>query len=146
MFLAVTRLGLIACQYLAKCYAEGRYVAAPDIAERYNMNVRALMPALRQLTKAGILRSRVGGLEPGFIFSRDPEELTALDIVLALEGDREFLCSMDSISGVKCSCNSKEECVLYETFNSMINYAKYKLSTISIKNYSKSSINSNLKK
>ena len=140
MFLAVTRLGLIACQHLAECYEEGRYVAAPDIAEKYSMNVRALMPALRQLTRVGILRSRVGGSEPGFIFARNPDELTVLDIVLALEGDSPFLCCMESIGGLKCNCGSKENCVLYELFNSVIDSVKNKISKVSISDYSKGSV------
>lgn len=139
MFLVTTRLGLIACQYLAENYTEGRYISAPDIAEKYNMNVRALMPALRQLTRVGILRSRVGGLEPGFIFSRNPEELSVLDIVLALEGDNEFLCCMDSINGIKCNCKGKEECVLFESFNKMIHQMKFQLSKMAILDYRKKS-------
>lgn len=132
MFLAVTRYGLIACQYLAESYAEGRYVAAPDIAEKYNMNVRALMPALRQLTKASILRSRVGGSEPGFIFAKNPKEVSVLEILLALEGDIEFTCTKDLIPGIQCDCSSVKVCKFYETFCNIIQQAKDTLSTISI--------------
>lgn len=132
MFSSVTRLGLIACQYLAKFYPQGRYVAAPEIAEKHQMNVRALMPALRQLTKSGILRSRVGGSEPGFIFTRNPEELSILDILMVLEGDYRFLCCKESNSNIKCNCLSKDECNLYHIFNSMIGQAKSRLSEMSI--------------
>ena len=135
MFLAITRYGLIACQYLVKGYAEGHYVAAPEIAEKYNMNVRALMPALRQLTKAGILYSRVGGSKPGFIFAKDPKNISVLDIILALEGDTQFMCTKDLMPDITCECSSKKECILYEKFREILEQAKKTLSTMLITEY-----------
>ena len=54
MFLNSTRYGLIACRYLVRGYYEGVWLSAPEIAEHYGMNVRALTPSLRQLSRAGI--------------------------------------------------------------------------------------------
>ena len=50
MFLNSTRYGLIACRYLVRGYYEGVWLSAPEIAEHYGMNVRALTPSLRQLS------------------------------------------------------------------------------------------------
>lgn len=64
-----TRYGLIACRYLAWGWHYGVWLNAPEIAERYRINVRALSPALLRLVQAGILHSRVGGPKPGYICS-----------------------------------------------------------------------------
>ena len=78
-----TRYGLIACRYLVWGWHNGVWLNAPEIAERYRMNVRALSPALRRLVLAGILRSQCGGTRPGFMLSRPPEEVTMLEVVRA---------------------------------------------------------------
>ena len=49
-----TRYGLIACRYLAWGWHYGVWLNAPEIAERYRINVRALSPALLRLVQAGI--------------------------------------------------------------------------------------------
>ena len=138
MFLVSTRCGLIACRYLVQCFYNESYVAAPDIAEKYNMNVRALMPALRQLTRAGILRSRTGGKEPGFIFSRNPDSISLLEVLVALEGEAEMRCCKDVIPSLKCDCESNVECSIFSLFDGMLEQVKKKLGQISIKDHAHS--------
>lgn len=87
-----TRYGLIACRYLVWGWHNNVWLNAPEIAERYRMNVRALSPALRRLVMAGILRSQCGGTRPGFMLSRAPEEVTMLEVVRALEGNFRMDC------------------------------------------------------
>ena len=135
MMLIATRLGIIACGYLVSGYYDNRYISAPEIAERYNMNVRALMPALRQLTKSGILRSRVGGKEPGFIYAKDPKEYTLYQIIITLEGDARFCCTKELVPKLKCDCEDKSECQIFSLFNWVIATATDKLSSISIAEY-----------
>lgn len=135
MLLACTRYGLIACRYLTEGYYGNRYIPAPEIAEKYNMNIRALMPALRQLTRAGILRSRVGGTEPGFIFSRDPETISMLEILSALEGNLKITCCREIIKGLKCDCHSKEHCVILSLLGNLFDQGKSNLSRLSIKDH-----------
>lgn len=139
MFLASTRCGLIACRLLVKGYYENRYTTAPEIAERYNMNVRALMPALRQMTKFGILRSRVGGNRPGFIFSKPPSEITILEVLIALEGNNEMQCCKELILGLNCDCKSQKDCSIYKLFGDMVVDIKKKLEGISIEEHAKMS-------
>lgn len=133
--LIVTRLGVIACRYLVKGYYENRYISAPEIAEYHNMNVRALMPALRQLTRMGILRSRVGGKEPGFIFANDPAELTLYKILSVLEGDAQFNCCKELMPDLRCDCNDKTQCGVFSFFSGVIESAAARLSTISVADY-----------
>ena len=87
-----TRYGLIACRYLAWGWHYGVWLNAPEIAERYRINVRALSPALLRLVQAGILYSRVGGPKPGYMLSRDPAEIPMLEVVRALEGTFRMDC------------------------------------------------------
>lgn len=126
-----TRLGIIACRYLVQSYYNNKYISAPEIAEHYNMNVRALMPALHQLTKAGILRSRVGGTTPGFIYSKDPKELSLHQIMVVLEGEPYFGSCNELISNLKCD-RKCDDCVLLSLFHGIINNIKKQFSAITI--------------
>ena len=132
MLLANTRYGLIACRFLTEGYFNNRYISAPEIARKYNMNVRAIMPALRQLTRMGILNSRVGGLEPGFIFARNPKTISLLDIFTALEGNIKMACCREVIKGLKCDCISKENCSILLLITSFFEQGKDRLACISI--------------
>lgn len=132
MIRIATRLGIMACRYLANGYRENRYICAPEIAEHYNMNVRALMPSLRQLTRMGILRSRVGGNNPGFIFAKDPQKVTLLQILTALEGGTHFECCKELIPDLKCDCKENGGCGVFKIFHSIIENASNHLSAITI--------------
>lgn len=135
MLLACTRYGLIACRYLTEGYYDSRYISAPEIAEKYGMNVRALMPALRLLTRAGILHSRVGGAEPGFIFTRNPDSISMLELLTVLEGSVKVNCCRDIIKGLKCDCKSSTECVIQTVFSNLFAEGKSALHRISIKEH-----------
>lgn len=137
MIIVATRLGVIACRYLAAGYKENRYISAPEIAKHYNVNVRALMPALRQLTRAGILRSRVGGNMPGFIFSKSPKEFTLFQVLTVLEGSNQFLCCKELVPTLKCDCYDKSKCSIFLLFRDMIKDVTKKLSSITMADYAK---------
>ena len=132
MLLACTRYGLIACRFLTEGYYTNKYISAPAIAEKYNMNTRAIMPALRQLTRTGILHSRVGGKEPGFIFSRDPKSISILEIFIALEGDFRTTCCREIIKELKCDCRKKEDCSVLSLITHLFEQAKKSMAAISI--------------
>lgn len=117
MLLVSTRLVLLACNYLSEGYYQGKRIPAPELAAKYNINVRAIMPALRNLTRAGILSSQVGGREPGFIFTRDPKEISYYDIVSTLEGVPQFHCCKQIDKSLKCDCDDVDKCELYRVFN-----------------------------
>lgn len=138
MTLFSTRLGIIACRYLVQGYYAEKYISAPEIAEYYNMNVRALMPALRQLTRAGILRSRVGGNSPGFIFSKNPKEFSMYHIITVLEGDFKFECCKELMDGIHCDCVDKTGCMIFSHLNRLIDSSTRYLSKISIMDHAKS--------
>ncbi|MCP9611376.1 RrF2 family transcriptional regulator [Coprobacter tertius] len=137
MFLVSTRCGIIACRLLAEAFGSGTYLNAQAIAAHYNMNVRSLMPALRQLTRSGILQSRVGGKQPGFIFARDPSEISLLDVVTALEGSVSVPCCREVIKDLNCDCGNSGECAVYRLFDGLLTYSKRKLASVSVAEFAR---------
>ena len=136
MFLSSTRLFLVASSYLVHGYANKIKLTAPDIAARYKMNARALMPALRRLTQVGILKSQTGGATPGFIFARSPETISLYEIISALEGEFKFTSCSDQIADVTCELKDCTDCMLYKIMNEGINQTinQLKKATISEQN------------
>lgn len=130
-----TRLGLIACRYLAKAHQQGVWVTAPEMAAYYNMNVRALMPALRGLVRAGILRSQVGGRTPGFAFAKSPDQVMLLDVMNALEDQIVVSCCKDLVPGLRCDCGGSSECKLHALFFELINNAHERCGKTSVASY-----------
>ena len=112
-----TRLMLIAASHLVRGYHNKVKVTAPYIAERCNMNPRALMPALRRLTQVGILRSQTGGSEPGFILSRDPSEITMYEVISALEDDMLMPSCKEINDKLNCEITNCENCPIYKVIN-----------------------------
>lgn len=110
-----TRLFLVACEHLTECFYEGKLVSATEMSEKYNMNHRALRPALIILTRSGVLQSQTGGREPGYRFTRDPRDISLYDIILNLEGQNENPCCKDIVKDLKCSCDDKTNCAFYQT-------------------------------
>ena len=81
---AKSEYGLLAAIDLACHYGAGP-VSARDIAERRGIPPRFLEQLFVSLRRAGIVQA-VRGAKGGFALSREPAEITVLDIVEALEG------------------------------------------------------------
>ena len=117
MLLLQTRLFLIASSSLVQGHADKVKITAPSIAKRYNINSRALMPALRRLTQVGILKSQVGGSNPGFIFTRKPSRISMYEIITALEGEFKILSCRDIMDDVKCEICNCDDCSVFQIIN-----------------------------
>ncbi|MFI3268616.1 MAG: Rrf2 family transcriptional regulator [Rikenellaceae bacterium] len=102
-----TRLSVVACRYLVPFYYKGETVKIPEIAEIYGFKPRSINPSFSALTKVGILSSRVGGKyeERGFMFAKDPKEVTLYDIVRALEGEAPVVGCSDRLTCQPSDCN-----------------------------------------
>ena len=118
MLLLSTRLFLIASTYLVEGYSEQTKITAPNIAEKCNINSRALMPALRRLTQVGLLKSQVGGRNPGFIFARDPALISMYEVVTALEGEFKLSSCREVVDDVNCKVADCDNCPFYKIVNS----------------------------
>ena len=139
MLLLSTRLFLISTIYLLEGYSEKVKITAPDIAEKCNINSRALMPALRRLTQVSILKSQVGGCEPGFIFARDPAKISLYEVIVALEGEFQISTCRNLIDNVKCEIKDCDECLLYKVINNGLSRMIHDLKRTTIVDYRRSS-------
>ena len=74
--------GLIALRHLA---VQARTASAKDIAESYGIPLPLLSKVLQKLTKSGFLISEQG-TNGGYRLSRDPHEITALEVIRTIDG------------------------------------------------------------
>jgi len=100
--------GLLAVKFLAE-NPDCPSVSAKDIAEAYHIPLQLLAKILQRLTKVGLLRSRAG-MNGGYELSRDPKEITAFEVIHAIDGPL-FITSCITISG---SCDLNEICTIKE--------------------------------
>jgi Rrf2 family protein len=80
--------GLIALRHLASMNTSSGAPAtasAKDIADAYHLPVPLLAKVLQKLTKARILRS-VSGTNGGYGLARDPRDISALEVIRAIDG------------------------------------------------------------
>ncbi len=78
------RYGLRAMIDLA-AYAKGGQVALNSIAERQDISLNYLEQVFSALRKAGLVKS-IKGAQGGYMLSKNPENMTAGDILRVLEG------------------------------------------------------------
>lgn len=81
---AKSEYGLLAAIDLACSHGSGP-VSAREVAERRNIPARFLEQLFVALRRAGLV-SAVRGARGGFVLTREPSEITVLDVVEALEG------------------------------------------------------------
>ena len=75
--------GLIALRHLAS--RPDRTASTKEIADAYHLPLTLLAKVLQQLTRAGILMS-VAGTNGGYRLSRDPQRISTLEVVRAIDG------------------------------------------------------------
>ena len=76
--------GLIAMRHLAEHSAVGT-CSAKDLAELYSIPQEALAKILQRLKNARLLKS-LQGTNGGYVLARDAREITALEVIRAIEG------------------------------------------------------------
>jgi FeS assembly SUF system regulator len=100
--------GLIALKHLAVNQSQGS-CSAKDIAESYGIPLPLLSKILQKLARAGFLRSE-HGTNGGYRLARGAAEITALDIIKAIDGPI-FLTSCFTEHGM---CSHSERCNVRE--------------------------------
>ncbi len=125
-----TRLSIIACRYIVPYYYSSETVKIPEIAEVYGFKPRSINPSFSKLVKAGILTSQVGGSyeQRGFMYAKDPKEITLYDIVSTLEDDTPFECS----DILKCQPAKCKDCGIHKELQKVIYSRKKILSATTI--------------
>ncbi len=76
--------GLIAVKHLAEQYAGGA-CNTKEIAKAYGIPTELLAKVLQKLVKNGLLVSQHGA-EGGYALARHPSEVTAFDVIRAIDG------------------------------------------------------------
>jgi len=95
--------GLIAVRHLAE-HAELGACSAKDLAEIYGLPQEALAKILQRLVRSKLLISQQG-TNGGYVLSRDPREISALEVIRAIEGPL-FITSCNNLEKA-CSQSSK---------------------------------------
>jgi Rrf2 family protein len=76
--------GLMALKYLAE-HPETPAMSAKDLADAYGIPAQLLAKVLQRLTKTGLLRSHAG-MNGGYALARDAREISAFEVILAIDG------------------------------------------------------------
>lgn len=125
-----------AVYYLAQL-PKGQVVEARVIAEDEKIPTRFLLKILRLLTAAGIVES-FRGVSGGYKLAREPQEITLLDVVEAVEGPMEINgCLVDPKN---CNKNHTARCSLHQALNSIRKTVNQEFSSYNFGNLSKCKI------
>ncbi|MFR9530646.1 MAG: Rrf2 family transcriptional regulator [Rikenellaceae bacterium] len=127
-----TRMCIICCSELINGYYAGHKVTATTLADKFGLNIRTLNPSLNKMKNKGILKSQVGGIDRGYIFARDPHEISVCEVIEAVEGFGYMPNYTDFINGAKCSNKDCEHCHLHQASKVVIDFAKEQYKNISI--------------
>jgi Rrf2 family protein len=95
----------------------GQTVAAARLAAFYSLPAAYLNKQLQALARAGIVASTPGP-RGGFRLARDPEQITVLDVVVAIEGpDGAFRCEelLRQGPGVHHNVDYRQTCQISQT-------------------------------
>ena len=83
-----------------------RPIALKEIAARQEISEKYLEQIISLLSKAGLVRG-TRGVGGGYMLGKPAEEITAGDILRALEGDLSFV---ECLNGGRAGCERAEEC------------------------------------
>ncbi|MDD4170915.1 MAG: Rrf2 family transcriptional regulator [Syntrophomonas sp.] len=111
-----TDYGFRAVLYLAR-NSEKKLVEAQTIARNEVVPMRFLLKIMPSLIKAGIVRSQrgVGG---GYALARDPQDITLLDVLEAIEGP---ICLNRCLDDGYCSKQGPPDCRIHQSLNAIQN-------------------------
>ncbi len=134
MLLIPTQLAILICTHLVPYYFEGRRVGVPEMQQRFNVNPRTLNPALRTLVHAGILNSRTGGLDRGYILARDPKLISVYDIMQLIQAEPKIECCVRAYGCTNCEVkkNNNGYCKVFNKLNSVLEIARQEIANISL--------------
>jgi Rrf2 family protein len=100
--------GLMALKFLAE-HSETVALSTKDVADAYGIPAQLLAKILQQLTKSGLLRSHAG-MNGGYALARDAREISAYEVILAIDGP--FF--ITSCSKGKTGCELTTNCTIKE--------------------------------
>jgi Rrf2 family protein len=98
--------GLIALRHLAVYQAQGS-ASAKEIAGRYRIPLALLSKVLQKLARSGLLTAEQG-LRGGYRLARDPRQISALEVIRAIDGPVLLTSCFDG------ACTQSEQCTVRE--------------------------------
>lgn len=115
-------------------YEQGRRMTMPEMEQRFGVNPRTLTPALRSLVHAGILNSRTGGSDRGYILARDPREISVYQIVQTIQGEPKVECCMEAVGCTNCVAARLENgrCNIFNKLNSLLESTRTEIGRLSL--------------
>jgi Rrf2 family protein len=100
--------GLIAMRHLAE-HADLGACSAKDLAEMYEIPQEALAKILQRLARYKLLISQQG-TNGGYVLARDPREISALEVIRAIEGPL----FITSCYAAHKACSQSSKCTVKE--------------------------------
>jgi Rrf2 family protein len=122
--------GLIALKHLANA-GDGSSASAKEIADAYRLPLPLLAKVLQRLTKSGLLRS-LPGTNGGYMLSRDPRRITALEVIRAIDGPVLLTSCFTSHN----DCGQSELCTVREPLRKVHQAILQLLGTVTISDIS----------
>jgi Rrf2 family protein len=104
--------GLIALRHLALGEA-GVTASAKEMADAYGLPLPLLSKILQKLARGGMLRS-VAGTNGGYRLTRDPKNISAMEVIRAIDGPIVLTSCFTEHSGEHKSCNTSALCSVRE--------------------------------
>jgi Rrf2 family protein len=118
--------GLIAVKHLATRGVEAAQ-SAGDIAEVYGISVTLLAKVLQKLARSGLVTAQHGSAG-GYRLAKDPSEISALDVISAVDGP-VFITSCTTTRG---ECFQSPKCTVREPLRRVNESIMQVLSTVTI--------------
>jgi Rrf2 family protein len=104
--------GLIALRHLALGEA-GVTASAKEIADAYRLPLPLLSKILQKLARGGMLQS-VAGTNGGYRLTRHPKDISAMEVIRAIDGPIVLTSCFTEHSGEHKSCNTSAMCTVRE--------------------------------
>jgi FeS assembly SUF system regulator len=108
----LTDYGVVLMTRLARSGSEKVYTA-PELAEELQLPLPTVRKILKTLTRENLLVSQRGAAG-GYNLARDPDDITLMDMVVALEGP---VALTECSTGDPCACERQTVCDLQENWN-----------------------------
>lgn len=130
--------GLIAMTHLAVA-PEGQAVSAKEIADSYHIPLPLLAKILQKLARRSLLYS-VHGTNGGYRLARNPGEISALEIIRAIDGP----VALTSCTGAHGGCGQSAKCTVREPLQVVHEGIMNLLAGITVSDLSKKDVRRNL--
>jgi Rrf2 family protein len=104
--------GLIALRHLALGTA-GQTASAKEIADTYGLPLPLLSKILQKLARGGMLQS-VAGTNGGYRLTRDPNNISAMEVIRSIDGPIVLTSCFTEHSGEHKSCTTSSMCTVRE--------------------------------